>query len=187
MATIFVGIPGDVPDDSKGKTMTRRAKKTLMGLAILASLALTASAIAGAATSGSTQSSTTATTEVGQNGPGSDPGFTAADAPGTAAHESAEKIVTGEAAEKARRTALASVRGGKAGAVTGDFRNSGDYEVAVTKTDGSQVTVRLDGAFKVETHPGGPGAGIGTGDVPPGSQAPPSGQGAPYGQPPQAD
>jgi len=166
--------------------MSQTLKKTLMGLTALAALALGGSAIAGAATSGNASSTTPAATEPRADGRGGGPGFTAADAPGTAAHENAEKTVTGEAADRARAAALASVGGGKAGAVTGDFRNSGDYEVTVTKTDGSQVTVRLDRAFKVESHPGGPGMGAGPGRIPPAGQAPQSGQGAPYGQPPQA-
>jgi hypothetical protein len=159
--------------------MLKRLKQILMGGSALAALALGGSAIAGAATGSSGSSSTSSSTSTPattpeRSGGGPPPGFTAANAPGTAAHESAEKTVTGDAAAKAKAAALASVGGGTAGAVTGDYRNSGDYEVAVTKSDGSQVTVRLDSSFKVQSHPGGPGAG------PYGS---PSGT-APSGQPP---
>jgi hypothetical protein len=155
--------------------MLKRLKQLLIGGAGLAALALGGSAIAGGATGSSSSSSTTATAP-GSSGGGPPPGFTSANAPGTAAHENAEKTVTGEAAEKAKAAALASVGGGTAGAVTGDFRNSGDYEVAVTKTDGSQVTVRLDSSFKVESHRGGPNgggpSGAGYGQMPPSAQAP---------------
>jgi hypothetical protein len=152
-------------------TMFKKLKQVGLGAVALAALALGASAIAGAATGSSGSSSSTTSSDPTSSGGGPPPGFTAADAPGTATHENAEKTVTGEAADKAKAAALASVGGGTAGAVTGDFRNSGDYEVAVTKSDGSQVAVRLDKAFKVETHPGGPGA-PGNDQMPPSGQAP---------------
>jgi outer membrane lipoprotein SlyB len=79
-------------------------------------------------------------------------GFTAADAPGTGAHENAEKAITGASASRAQAAAVASV-GGTAGAVTGSFHGNG-YEVTVTKSDGSHVTVRLDSAFKVDREHG---------------------------------
>jgi hypothetical protein len=156
--------------------MFKRLKQLLIGGTALAALALGGSAIAGAAAGSGGASSTTATTPSSTGG-GPPPGFSSADAPGTAVHENAEKSVTGEAAAKARAAALASVGGGTAGAVTGDFRNSGAYEVAVRKTDGSQVTVRLDSSFKVESHPAGPGGGpggAGYGQMPPSGQAPPA-------------
>jgi hypothetical protein len=155
--------------------MLKQLKQLLIGGAALAALGLGGSALAGAAT-GSGSSSTTATPPAGSGG-GPPPGFTSADAPGTAAHENVEKTVTGEAAAKARAAAIASVGGGTAGAVTGDFRNSGAYEVAVTKTDGSHVTVRLDSSFKVESHPAGPGGGpraAGYGQMPPSGQTAPA-------------
>jgi hypothetical protein len=155
--------------------MLKRLKQLLIGGAALAALGLGGSAIAGAASGSGSSSSTTAIPPASSGG-GPPPGFTSADAPGTTAHENAEKTVTGDAAAKARAAALASVGGGTAGAVTGDFRNSGAYEVAVTKTDGSQVTVRLDSSFKVESRPAGPGGGPGGADY---GQMPPSGQAAP--------
>jgi hypothetical protein len=170
--------------------MLKRLKQLILGGMALAALALGGSALAGAATGSSTPSTTTTTPETSGGGP--PPGFTAADAPGTATHEKAEKTVTGDNAAKAKAAALASVGGGTAGAVTGDFRNSGDYEVEVTKTDGSKVTVRLDSAFKVESHPGrpgGPGSGYGrpgtAGPAPESGQAP-AGTGTESAQAPSA-
>jgi hypothetical protein len=159
--------------------MTKRIKQTLMGVLAFAALAVGGAAIAGAATSSTSTSSSTSTPPQRGNGGGPPGGFSAADAPGTAAHENAEKAVTGEAADKARAAALATVSGGKAGAVTSDFRGSG-YEVTVTKTDGTQSTVHLDSSFKVQTHP--PGRPMG-GQAGPGAY---SGQAPPSGQPPQA-
>ena len=80
---------------------------------------------------------------------------------GTAAHENAEKPVTGDAATKAQAAAVKSVGSGTAGDVTTDFRGNG-YEVTVTKSDGSTVEVHLDSSFNVlQGPPGGPGGGFG--------------------------
>ena len=76
--------------------MTNRFTKGLAGLAGIAALALGGSAIAGAATSSTTSTSTAAT---GHSQPPS--GFKGP-AHGTAAHEDAEKAVTGEAASASR-------------------------------------------------------------------------------------
>lgn len=73
---------------------------------------------------------------------------------GSAAHEDAEKTVTGSAATQAQAAALKYVGGGTAGAVTTDFRGGG-YEVTVTKSDGSMVEVHLDSSFNVMDGPGG--------------------------------
>jgi hypothetical protein len=160
--------------------MLKRIKQLTLGAMALAALALGGSALAGAATGSGTSTTATPATPPA-NGYG--PGFSAADAPGTPAHENAEKVVTGEAAEKAKAAALASVGGGTAGTVTGDFRNSGDYEVEVTKKDGSKLTVRLDSSFKVETRhgpggPGAPGAPHGTSGGEPGSEQAPAATGS---------
>ncbi|HEX4186833.1 MAG TPA: hypothetical protein VHY83_02940 [Solirubrobacteraceae bacterium] len=140
--------------------MLKRLKQLTLGALALGALALGGSALAGAATGSGSSTTTTPATPPANGGGAPGPGFNAGDAPGTPAHENAEKVITGEAAEKAKAAALASVGGGTAGTVTGDFRNSGDYEVEVTKKDGSKLTVRLDSSFKVESHPGpgGPGA-----------------------------
>jgi hypothetical protein len=158
--------------------MSKRIKQTLMGVLAFAALAVGGAAIAGAATS--TTSTSTSTTAQGAGEHGGPPGgFSSADAPGTAAHENAEKAVTGEAATKAQAAAVASISGGKAGAVTSDFRGSG-YEVTVTKSDGTHLTVHLDSSFKVQTRPAGapmgghPGQGGPYGQTPPSGQAPPA-------------
>jgi hypothetical protein len=75
-------------------------------------------------------------------------------APGTAAHEDAEKAVTGEAAAKAQAAAVKAAGGGTAGDVTTDYFGNG-YEVTVTKSDGSTVEIHLDSSFEVMGGPGG--------------------------------
>ena len=77
---------------------------------------------------------------------------------GSAAHEDAEKPVTGAAATQAQAAAVKSVGSGTAGAVTTDVGGTG-YEVTVTKADGSTVEVHLDSSFAVVQRP--PGRGFG--------------------------
>ena len=138
--------------DRKDNAMRKPFKKMLLGVAACAALAAGGSAIAGAATSGTTSTTTTVASST-QTPPANFP------AHGTAAHEDAEKAVTGDAATKAQAAAVASVGSGTAGAVTTDYRGNG-YEVTVTKSDGSTVEVHLDSSFAVMQGrgPGGPGA-----------------------------
>jgi hypothetical protein len=75
---------------------------------------------------------------------------------GSAAHEDAEKAVTGTAASKAQAAAVKAAGGGTAGAVTTDFTGNG-YEVTVKKSDGSTVEIHLDSSFNARQGPGGPG------------------------------
>ncbi len=136
--------------------MLSRLKQVALAASALAALALGGSALAGAASRTTSSPSTTTGTPHGTPGPG----FTAANAPGTAKHENAEAAVTGANATKAQTAALGAV-GGTAGAVTNNFSQNG-YEVTVTKKDGSKLVVRLDSAFKVDQAgpgPGGPGPG----------------------------
>ena len=131
--------------------MFHSVKKVTAGVAALAALGLGGAAVAGAtgSTSSSTASHTAASTHARPafNGP----------APGTRAHESAEKAVTGAAAAKARAAAIKAVGGGTAGAVTTNFTGNG-YEVTVTRLNGSKVEVHLDSSFRAMQGPGGPGA-----------------------------
>jgi hypothetical protein len=124
--------------------MFNSTKKVITGVAALAALALGGSAIASAASSSSTTagSSSASTTPSATSRP-------AIPAHGTAAHEDAEKAVTGTAAANAQAAAVKSVGSGTAGAVTTDFTGNG-YEVTVTKSDGSKVEVHLDSSFTVE-------------------------------------
>ena len=121
--------------------MIKSPKKLLAGAGALAAIGLGGAAIADAATTSS--SSTTTTTSA--PGYGARPGFPA---PGSAAHEGAEKAVTGAAAAKAQAAAVKSVGSGTAGAVTTDFSGHG-YEVTVTKSDGTKAEVHLDSSFNV--------------------------------------
>ena len=123
-------------------------KKVVVGIAALAALALGGSALAGAATS-TTPSTTTTSSSSGQ----APPKFTGPEH-GTAAHENAEKAVTGSAAAKAQAAAVKSVGSGTAGAVTTDMTGRG-FETTVTKSDGTKVEVHLDSSYNAEQGPGG--------------------------------
>jgi nicotinic acid phosphoribosyltransferase len=121
----------------------------------------------GAASSGAaTTTSTTTSSAPETSGASGAPHFNGPPH-GTAAHEDAEKAVTGAAAEKAQAAAVKSLGGGTAGAVTTDYTGSG-YEMTVTKSDGTKVEVHLDSSFNVMQGHGGPGGG-GPGGAPPAS------------------
>jgi hypothetical protein len=136
--------------------MLKRFKQVLIGVAALAALAAGGSAIAGAATSRTTTTTTTTATQSGSTA--QTPPASNFPAHGTAAHEGAEKAVTGDAATKAQAAAVKSVGSGTAGAVTTDYTGNG-YEVTVTKSDGSTVEVHLDSSFNAMQGPGPGGPG----------------------------
>ena len=139
--------------------MLSRVKKAALGVAALSGAAVGGAAVAGAATSHSgTTSTPSATAPQPLRAPKNMP------APGTAAHEDAEKPVTGDAATKAQAAAVKAAGGGTAGDVTTGYFGNG-YEVTVTKSDGSTVEIHLDSSFNVMAHPGGWGGGA----PPPGS------------------
>ncbi len=125
----------------------RNIRSILVTGAAVGAAAVGGGAIANAASS--TTSSSSSTTPAATQAP---PAFNVP-AHGTAAHEDAEKPVTGAAAAKARAAAVKFVGSGTAGAVTTDFTQRG-YETTVTKSDGSKVEVHLDSSFKAIQGPG---------------------------------
>jgi hypothetical protein len=121
-----------------------RTQKVVLTVAGLAAFALGGAALAGAASKTKAKTATTTT----QSAP-SMPRH------GSAAHEDAEKPVTGAAAAQAQAAAEKSVGSGStAGDVVSDFGGDG-YEVTVTKADGSKVEVHLDKSFNVMQGHGG--------------------------------
>ncbi len=132
----------------------RNIRSMLMTGAAVAAAAIGGGAIANAATS---STSTTSASSSASSAPAGAPSTFPAH--GTAAHEDAEKTVTGTAAEKAKAAAVKSLGGGTATQVTTDCTGSG-YEVDVTK-NGKTTEVHLDNSFNVQRGPngmhGGPG------------------------------
>jgi len=125
---------------------------------VLGALALVIGIAGGVAVSAATSNAATSTaTTTAASQPAAAPSARPTmPAHGTAAHENAEKAVTGAAAIKAKAAAVKAVGGGTAGAVTTDCTGKG-YEVTVTKSDGSKVEIHLDSSFNVMQHPGGVG------------------------------
>jgi hypothetical protein len=134
--------------------MMDKVKKAALGVAALSGAAVGGAAVASAANSNSGTTTTPPTATAGrqppvpQNMP----------AHGSAAHEDAEKAVTGDDAARAQAAAVKAAGGGTAGDVTTDFTGTG-YEVTVTKSDGSKVEYHLDNSFQVMQRPGGWGGG----------------------------
>jgi hypothetical protein len=134
--------------------MIGKVRKVALAVAALGGAAVGGAAVAGAATSNS------GTTSVPPPAAGRLPAPPPKNvpAPGTAAHEDAEKAVNGEPAAKAQAAAVKAAGGGTAGEVTTDYFGRG-YEVTVTKSDGSKDEYHLDSSFDVlpvPGHPGGP-------------------------------
>ena len=138
-------------------------RSVIMTAAALGAAAFGAGAIAGFVI-GNAESFVATTSSLGSTAVAAvqaSPGVPHANMPphGSAAHENAEKPVTGAAAAQAQAAAVKAAGGGTAGAVTTDFTGSG-YEVTVTKSDGSQVEIHLDNSFNpVQGHGGETGAG----------------------------
>lgn len=135
----------------------RRSARWAGAAGLLAAGAITGGVLAGtfsanAATTPATPPSSSSSSSESATGqaPGNFP------AHGSAAHESAEKAVTGTNATKAQAAAVKVVGSGTAGAVTTDMTGSG-FETTVTKSDGSTVEVHLDSSYAVENHGGGIG------------------------------
>jgi hypothetical protein len=127
--------------------MLGKVKKLLLGVAALGGAAVGGAAVAAAATSHSSTAASGAQPVA--------PPARSMPAPGTKAHEDAEKPVTGADAEKAKAAAVKVAGGGTAGDVTTDYFGDG-YEVTVTKSDGSSVEIHLDGSFQaLAGRPGG--------------------------------
>jgi predicted enzyme related to lactoylglutathione lyase len=103
--------------------------------------------------SGGTASATTAASTSTQPQGGFDP----AKGGHIGANGKMEELLTGDEAEKAKAAALAAVSGGTIIRVETDAEGA-TYEAHMTKSDGTQVTVKMDGNFKVTgTETGGPG------------------------------
>jgi hypothetical protein len=139
------------------------AKKTVLAGALVASTlaggALGAALLTGSANAADNTPSTTAASGTGSSGSAA-PAFDPAKG-GHTANGITETLLTGDAATKAKAAALAAVPGGTVQRVENDAEGAA-YEAHMTKSDGTQVTVKMDSNFKVtgvETGPNGPAGG----------------------------
>ena len=126
--------------------------------------------VVGAATgSSSSTASTAATAAAGASGTSATPGGPPRGVPNPAAmsHGPGETLLTGTTAAQVKAAALAAVPGATIIRVETDSAGS-PYEAHLTKSDGTQVTLKIDAAFKVTATEQGFGAGPG-GHAPPGA------------------
>lgn len=136
-------------------------KKMLIGGALVAST-ITGGAFGAAVLSGTATAQTSSTTA--STAPSASaaprPAFDSAKGGHVGANNVTEALLTGDAAAKANAAALAAVPGGTVQRVENDAEGA-VYEAHMLKSDGTPVTVKMDGDFKVtgiETGgPGGPG------------------------------
>jgi hypothetical protein len=139
------------------------AKKTVLAGALVASTlaggALGAALLTGSANAADSTPSTTAPSG-SASGSSTAPAFDPTKG-GHTANGITETLLTGDAATKAKAAALAAVPGGTIERVENDAEGAA-YEAHMTKSDGTQVTVKMDSSFKVtgvETGPNGPAGG----------------------------
>jgi hypothetical protein len=135
--------------------MNVQPKRLGVGLAIAATTigaGLGGAALAGAATSTSPSSATSSAATATNTAPN----------PATISHGPGETLLTGTTADKVKAAALAAVPGATIIRVETDSAGS-PYEAHVTKSDGTQVTVKVDANFKVTATEQGFGAGPGGG------------------------
>jgi hypothetical protein len=118
--------------------MLRRGVQFLIAMALLAAVAVGASAIAGFASNGDSSSTSSTTTPTAPSWSGGGPG-----SPG---RHPGETALTGDTAEKVRTAALDKVPGATVLRVETDAEGS-PYEAHIRKSDGSIVTVKVDKQF----------------------------------------
>ena len=116
---------------------TSRVRTWLVTAALMAGATVGAAGIANAASGGSTL---TASSSSG--------GVAAQAQPATMTHGPGEKLLTGSTAARVKQAALAAVPGATVIRVETDSAGA-EYEAHLTKADGTQVTVKLNSAFKV--------------------------------------
>ncbi len=133
--------------------LTNTARRWLVTGALALSVGAGAAGVANAAGGGSSNGSTTSSPPAhaaGQKGPMGDPA--------QMRHGPGETPLTGSAAAKAKAAALAAVPGATVIRVETDSGPAA-YEAHLRKSDGSDVTVKLDRSFHVVATQSGFGAG----------------------------
>ena len=136
-------------------------KKVVVGGTIVASTlaggALGAALFNGAATAQTSTSTAPASDAASTRTATQPPSFDPAKGGHVGANGTKEELLTGDAAAKAKAAALAAVPGGTVQRVETDAEGA-VYEAHMLKSDGTPVTIKMDGAFKVTgIETGGPG------------------------------
>jgi hypothetical protein len=134
--------------------MFNNVRSGVIALAVLGAIAVGASAIAGAASNSGTTGAT------GSQGSGG--GTAQRPDPATLSHGPGETLLTDGTADKVKQAALDKVSGATVLRVETDSEGS-PYEAHLRKSDGSEVTVKVNKQFEVTAAENGFGGG------PPGS------------------
>jgi hypothetical protein len=134
--------------------MFNKVRSGVIALAVLGAIAVGASAIAGAASNSGTTGAT------GSQGSGG--GTAQRPDPATLSHGPGETLLTDGTADKVKQAALDKVSGATVLRVETDSEGS-PYEAHLRKSDGSEVTVKVNKQFEVTAVENGFGGG------PPGS------------------
>ncbi len=138
-------------------------KKILLAVAVLAAAALGGAALASATSGDNAPTGSTpdraSSTALAATGGGTVTGSERDSEHGAtdeaerdhedAGDDASDQTLTGSALARASKAALAKTGGGKVTGSERDAEHGAVYEVEVTKAHGSQIDVRLDGAFKV--------------------------------------
>jgi hypothetical protein len=137
--------------------MLKRVRTGVIALGVLAAVAVGASAIAGAASNSGTTGAT------GTQGSGSNSGTSAQRPdPATMSHGPGETLLTDGTLNQVKQAALDKVPGASVIRIETDSQGS-PYEAHLRKSDGTEVTVKVDKQFNATAVQNGFGGG------PPGS------------------
>jgi hypothetical protein len=138
--------------------MFNKVRLGVVALAVLGAIAVGASAIAGAASNSGATGTTGSQGSSGATAQRPDPA--------TLSHGPGETLLTDGNATKVKQAALDKVSGATVLRVETDAQGSA-YEAHLRKSDGSEVTVKVDKQFNVTAVENGFGAGHGFGAGPP--------------------
>jgi hypothetical protein len=130
--------------------MFNKVRSGVIALAVLGAIAVGASAIAGAASNSGTTGAT------GSQGSGG--GTAQRPDPATLSHGPGETLLTDGTADKVKQAALDKVSGATVLRVETDSEGS-PYEAHLQKSDGTEVTVKVNKQFEVTSVENGFGGG----------------------------
>jgi hypothetical protein len=129
--------------------MLSKVRKGMVALVVFGAIAVGASAIAGAASNSGSTSGTTGSQGNGNTRPGN---------PATLSHGPGETLLTDGDATKVKQAALDKVPGATVLRVETDSDGS-PYEAHLQKSDGTEVTVKVNKQFEATAVENGFGAG----------------------------
>jgi hypothetical protein len=130
--------------------MFKKVRSGVIALAVLGAIAVGASAVAGAASNRGTTGATGSQGSSGSSAQRPDPA--------TLSHGPGETVLTDGTASKVKQAALAKVPGATVLRVETDSEGS-PYEAHLRKSDGTEVTAKVNKQFEVTAVDNGFGAG----------------------------